>query len=244
MVDFGVGCAVGGPSGSRRRGSGRRPRSDAAWVMILVVKEGTVALEDLEGVESPAIAEPLLGETAKWVAEVPRVAKAGLGAAALVVAVGAWTAVGVAEDAWLVEYYPNSALSGSWTRQERWDRSDFASHEWLSGHLVDREDFSLRLHGCLHVRSTGVYFFRTSADDGARLYVDDRLVVDAWRQRRTVQGAPIELPSGKHRLKVEYANRSGGAVLRIEVASRGIHGFRSLEGVGEGLVSWEECGNL
>ena len=46
---------------------------------------------------------------------------------------------------------------------------------------------------------------RLTFDDGARLYVNDELVIDAWRT-----GAPkgfsgeIELDEGTHRLRLEY----------------------------------------
>lgn len=199
-----------------------------------------MALEDLNRVESPVIGEQLLGETAWWTDAVPRIAKASLLTAALVAGALAWGAVGVVDDAWLVEYYPNSVLADRWTRQERWDHAGFPSHEWLSGDFVDREDFSLRLHGCLRLRATGVFTFRVSADDGARLYVDDQMAVDGSRQR-TVQGPPMELAEGKHRLTIEYFNAAGATVLNVEMAQASVHEFRALEGLAEGLVSWEEC---
>lgn len=199
-----------------------------------------MALEDLNRVEAPAIGEQLLGETARWTDEMPRLAKASSIVAALLAGALAWGAIGSAEDAWLVEYYPNEALAGPVARQARWERSGFASHEWLSGDFVDREDFSLRLHGCVRVRATNTFSFRVSGDDGARLYVDDRLAADGWRQR-SAKSAAMELAEGKHRLRVEYFNAAGAAMLKVEMAEAMAHDFRTLDGLAEGLVSWEEC---
>lgn len=199
-----------------------------------------VVLEDLSRVESPGIGEQLLGGAARWTDEMPRVAMAGVIALVLLAGTLAWGAIGTVEDAWLVEYYPNGTLAQGWTRQVRWEQPGFASHEWLSGDLVDREDFSLRLHGCLRVRARGKFAFRVSGDDGARLYVGDKVVADAWGQR-TSKGAAIDLAKGKHRLTIEYFNVSGAAVLAAEMAVAGVHEFRALEGRAEGLVSWKEC---
>jgi hypothetical protein len=199
-----------------------------------------VALEDLNRVEGPALGEQLLGDTSRWTDEVPALAKASGVIAACLAGALAWGTIGVAEDAWLVEYYPNNALADRWTRQARWDRPGFASYEWLSGDLVDREDFSLRLHGCLRIRAAGKFAFRVSADDGARLYVDDRLVADVGKQR-TAKPQPIDLAEGKHRLTVEYFNSAGVALLNVEMAQVLVHEFRALEGRAEGLVNWEEC---
>ena len=50
-------------------------------------------------------------------------------------------------------------------------------------------------------------------DDGARLYVDDKLVIDAWQTgiRRELT-AQVEL-SGEHRVRIEYFENGEGAAL-------------------------------
>jgi hypothetical protein len=62
----------------------------------------------------------------------------------------------------------------------------------------------------------GVYRFRAGMDDGLRLYVDDVLVLDAWRDgaRREVT-ADHALLSGSHHLRVEYYERSGQALAQL-----------------------------
>jgi hypothetical protein len=58
----------------------------------------------------------------------------------------------------------------------------------------------------------GIYRFHVRMDDGVRLWVDDRLVIDAWSDgaARDVIGE-LTLGSGNHNLRVEYYERAGEA---------------------------------
>jgi hypothetical protein len=62
----------------------------------------------------------------------------------------------------------------------------------------------------------GLYRFNLLVDDGARLWVDDRLVIDEWRDGgpRQVTGE-YALDKGSHYLKVEYYDRYGGSGIRL-----------------------------
>jgi hypothetical protein len=67
------------------------------------------------------------------------------------------------------------------------------------------EWFAIRFIGRLWVPASGAYDFRVNSDDGARLYIDERLVLDndgvhAPRSRDGV----IDLAAGSHDIVVEY----------------------------------------
>ena len=65
----------------------------------------------------------------------------------------------------------------------------------------------------------GNYSLRTISDDGIRVYLDDRLVIDDWTVHESlVHEAPIA--PGRHRLKVEYFQADGWTELRTEIVKR------------------------
>jgi hypothetical protein len=130
---------------------------------------------------------------------------------------------------WRADYYPNPSLDGP-SKGSRLRNAGFTHPSSLPVGLVEREDFSLRLRSCLRVMAAGSFRFRVMADDGARLYVDGQLVVDAWNGPGSVEGKPFQLETGNHQLTIEFSNSGGGAQLAVEVGELGAHEFRNLQG--------------
>lgn len=63
------------------------------------------------------------------------------------------------------------------------------------------------------------YRFTVTADDGFRLYLDDALILDHWiDQGATTYVALESLTAGVHRIKLEYYENSGGAVVELSWA--------------------------
>jgi hypothetical protein len=63
------------------------------------------------------------------------------------------------------------------------------------------------------------YTLRTISDDGIRVYVDDKLVLEHW----SIHGSEVRevpLAAGRHNLRVEYFQGDGWAELRVEVLRR------------------------
>ena len=53
-------------------------------------------------------------------------------------------------------------------------------------------------------------------DDGARLWVDDQLILDAWTHETGRElTADLDLQAGTHALRLEYFDRSGDAEARL-----------------------------
>jgi hypothetical protein len=84
------------------------------------------------------------------------------------------------------------------------------------------EWFGIDFHGTVLVTAPGVYTFRLASDDGARLYVDDALVLnnDGRHDVQSVEGAAA-LEPGLHRLRVPFYDGPGPMALTLEVARPG-----------------------
>ena len=112
---------------------------------------------------------------------------------------------------WRGEYFPNASLTGTPALTRNDAKVDF---DWGHGPPVDdmpADDFSVRWTRSVPF-DAGRYRFHLVLDDGARLYLDDHLVIDAWRD-----GAPRQVAvdqavlGGTHVLRIEYYERSGSA---------------------------------
>ena len=63
----------------------------------------------------------------------------------------------------------------------------------------------------------GEYVLDTTADDGVRVYLDDKLLVDEWKyQGPTLYSREVKL-GGKHRLRVEHFQIDGYWTLKVDM---------------------------
>ncbi len=74
---------------------------------------------------------------------------------------------------------------------------------------VPSEFFAVMWKGFLYIPRTGEYRFYVTTDDGSRLWINDNLVIDAWKDQppTTYVSEPILLEAGYHRLKYYFYNR-------------------------------------
>lgn len=82
-------------------------------------------------------------------------------------------------------------------------------------------DYSLRMRGWLLVERPGRFWFQLDSDDGSRLLVDGREVVDngGVHGRRKRSGA-IELKPGEHKIEILYFQGVGDSYLKIYFKNR------------------------
>ncbi|MBM3476272.1 MAG: DUF1080 domain-containing protein [Armatimonadetes bacterium] len=74
------------------------------------------------------------------------------------------------------------------------------------------DHFSARFTGTLKVEKEGDYTFYFQSDDGARVWIDDKQIIDAWVPRSNVTSeATIALTAGDHAVRCEYMEIGGGA---------------------------------
>ncbi|MFF4363270.1 PA14 domain-containing protein [Streptomyces sp. NPDC001604] len=80
------------------------------------------------------------------------------------------------------------------------------------------DDVSVRWTGKIVPEKTGPHTFSITGDNGFRLWIDGKLVIDHWVDDwdREQTGAPVELTAGKaYDIKVEYFEHYGGSNLHL-----------------------------
>ncbi|MGD8903282.1 MAG: PA14 domain-containing protein [Anaerolineae bacterium] len=79
------------------------------------------------------------------------------------------------------------------------------------------DDFSVRWTREIYF-PVGPYRFTVEVDDGARLWVDDRLVIDQWHDGSASYTGDAYLVEGKHQIRMEMYDHTGGAMARLRWA--------------------------
>ncbi|QJD69444.1 glucan 1,4-alpha-glucosidase [Xanthomonas campestris pv. badrii] len=128
------------------------------------------------------------------------------------------------------EYFKGRSLAGQpvLTRIDpriafRWDRNAptddaLGRGELQPGQALDKDDFSVRWHGQLLPPVSGDYDLQIAADDGVRLYLDGKLLIDQWSDAPRMRGgnASVRLEAGKaYDLRVEYYEATRDAGVRL-----------------------------
>ncbi|HEY9061152.1 MAG TPA: carbohydrate-binding protein [Pseudobacteroides sp.] len=89
--------------------------------------------------------------------------------------------------------------------------------------LTDKSNFAYSFTGYINIETSGNYTFYTRSDDGSKLYIGSRLVVDNdGRHSAKEESGSIYLAAGKHAITVDYFNRDGDDVLEVRYSGQGI----------------------
>ncbi len=114
------------------------------------------------------------------------------------------------------EYFANMNLKGppSFTRV---DTNVFFRWVYPIHDGFPADFFSVRWTGKIKVRESGQYKFIVSGDDGFRLFIDNKLVIDQWRdQAETQKTAVINIKANKgYDIKFEFYDNQGPAAARL-----------------------------
>lgn len=105
--------------------------------------------------------------------------------------------------------------------------------DWTQGPdpVVGRDNFSVRWEGRLRAPETGPYTFHVTHDDGVRVHLDGKLILDEWhgydtwaQQRAPLHISPvIELEAGReYDLRVEFYQAPGAGTLRFAWTTPGM----------------------
>jgi len=112
------------------------------------------------------------------------------------------------------EYFSNTNLDGTPALTRIDERIDF---DWANGPApgFSPMKYSVRWTGTIHADQEGLYGFIVRGDDGFRLYVDNRLVINQWRDQaattETVQR--FFMANTDHEIKLEYYQNEGEATI-------------------------------
>lgn len=123
------------------------------------------------------------------------------------------------------EYFANDSLSGT-PALTRVDKNvDFVWSGTSPAPQIPREHFSARWTGTIELPAdvTNDLVLSSVEDDGVRVWVDGRLVIDAWGPHdSTMSNASHVLTPGRsHQLRIEYQQLEGNAVLQLRADTQG-----------------------
>ena len=78
-----------------------------------------------------------------------------------------------------------------------------------------QNDFSVRWKGLIKIEHTCVYTFYTISDDGIRLFINDKKIIDNWSAHPAMENkGSIKLRKGRtYPIRVEYFEESGGEAM-------------------------------
>ena len=114
-----------------------------------------------------------------------------------------------------------SAYVGSWDKLPDFDKikpvaaaiSNKFSHAVLAN---IKDNFALRFTGLVKVPADGLYVFYTSSDDGSRLYIGEKLVVENDGLHGVMEmGGLIRLNKGLYPITVTFFEKTGGEELKV-----------------------------
>ena len=115
-------------------------------------------------------------------------------------------------------YYDDEELNGkSITRVD--PAIDFNWKKGSPDPAISPETFSARWTGRIQAEHSEPYTFWIAADHGVRLWVDDQLVIDRWKDQSHLKSGskhPVRLTEGrKHDFKLEYHHHKGAANVKL-----------------------------
>lgn len=124
---------------------------------------------------------------------------------------------GLSTGPWTAQYYANATLSGTPTLIQT---ESSPTHNWGTSSPVasiPADNFSARWTSTLALEA-GTYQISTQADDGVRVYVDGRVVIDHFGSATgQVYTISVFLGAGQHNFMVEYLELGGLAFLNFSL---------------------------
>ena len=90
---------------------------------------------------------------------------------------------------------------------------------------LPHDNYSVRWTGFVQAAEAGDYAFQTRADDGARLWIDGKPVIDDWSVHpAATDEATVHLAAGtRHAIRLEYFQGGGDALVRLSWSKPGTH---------------------
>lgn len=125
----------------------------------------------------------------------------------------------LAGDGLTGQYFHNADLTGLAV-----ERTEAVNFNWGAGAPaagLDPDTFSVRWMGQIEPLFSETYSFYTTSNQGVRLWVDGKLLIDNWQPHDTQEDvATIALTAGeRYDLRMEYYEQFGAAEIRLEWSS-------------------------
>lgn len=126
-----------------------------------------------------------------------------------------WEKISPSFTDWKGEYWTNIELKGNPTISRNDKAIDFRWREKAPVLGLPRDNFSVRWTRTVDFQD-GTYRFSAKADDGIRIYIDGKRVLNEWHSSTgtTIYTFDKQL-KGKHTIVVEYYEGTGNAVVKV-----------------------------
>ena len=120
------------------------------------------------------------------------------------------------------QFFANTTFSGT---PKRTDCDAAIAENWgakAPATGLPKDNFGVRWTVTRDFGSGGPFALTVAAQDGIRVYVDGKAKVNLWKNVTTTQKKTLNLtiPSGKHTLRVDYANFTGNANVNFAYTPR------------------------
>ena len=82
---------------------------------------------------------------------------------------------------------------------------------------VSEDYFSIRWYGEIFIPKTDYYVFHFTVDDGIRVWIDEKKIIDEWREQETAHyKAKLNLDGNRyHAIRIEYFNTIINSILNL-----------------------------
>jgi hypothetical protein len=94
------------------------------------------------------------------------------------------------------------------------------THHLMMDPRIPAESFSVHWQGDLITDEPGNYVFYLTVDDGAKLFIDDAVVIDEWSDHDNANfEKSLYLSAGTHSIRLDYYNHHDKAILKLRWAT-------------------------
>ncbi len=89
--------------------------------------------------------------------------------------------------------------------------------------IPTKDEFALSFSGSLEIEKSGSYEFFIQSNDGSKLFIDNRLIIDhdGPHGAEIEKTGEIELTKGMHLIRLDYFQAGGGLYLKVKFAGPG-----------------------
>lgn len=119
------------------------------------------------------------------------------------------------------QFYANTSFSGA---PKKTDCDDAIDQSWSGAPAsgLPKDNFGVRWSVTRDFGSGGPFALNATGLDGMRVYVDGVRKIDLWKNVSSTvkKTANVTVPAGKHTLRIDYANWTGAAKVKVTCAPR------------------------
>jgi beta-glucosidase len=115
------------------------------------------------------------------------------------------------------EYFNNKTLSGEPTKTQIDTQINYEWHDGSPMKEINNDNFSVRWTTTLRAPQNGNYVLDLISDDGSRLYIDNKLVINDWSDHAAQNSSTtIRFKNNEtHKIVLEYYENGGEATMKL-----------------------------